>query len=120
MFIKIVCELGGSAPGIVYQDADLENVLEVIYANRYTNCGQMCDALKRLIVHSSKYDEVVKKLKEHLEKIKVGDPMDEITDIGPLVSQRQLELLESQVQDALIKEPQLLLEGKDLKINPGF
>ena len=55
-------ELGGSAPGIICEDADIDSVLETIYFMRFSNSGQMCDGLKRLIVHWSRYDELVEKL----------------------------------------------------------
>lgn len=111
-FIKIVLEMGGSAPGIIFEDADVDEVLETIYSARFSNCGQMCDALKRLIVHESKYDEVVQKLKTVLSSKKVGDPLDESTDIGPLVAKRQLELLEEQVKDAVDNEAEVVTGGK--------
>lgn len=94
-------ELGGSAPGIVCADADLEKVLETIYFLRFSNAGQMCDGLKRLIVHQSRYDEVVEKLSKLLLSKKIGDALDESTDIGPLVSSAQLEHFEEQYLDAL-------------------
>ena len=59
-------ELGGSAPGVVCEDADIDSVLETIYYMRYSNSGQMCDGLKRLIVHTSRYDELVTKLSKKL------------------------------------------------------
>ena len=111
-FIRVISELGGSAPGIIFADADLDEIIEGIYASRFTNCGQMCDALKRLIVHESIFDEVIKRLKKHLEAIKVGDPMNEVTDIGPLVSKRQLELLEEQIKDAVNKGVKVVIGGK--------
>jgi acyl-CoA reductase-like NAD-dependent aldehyde dehydrogenase len=84
-------ELGGSAPGIVFADADIDKAIETIFENRFGNNGQMCDGLKRLIVHKSKYNEVVTKLKEVLESKNIGDPLDGKTDIGPLSAKRQLE-----------------------------
>jgi len=102
-FIKVFLELGGSAPGIVFEDANIEKVLDTLYVNRFDNCGQMCDGMKRLLVHESKYDEVLHKLKQKLETVTVGDATDEKTDIGPLVSQKQLKVLEEQVHDALDK-----------------
>lgn len=111
-FIKIVLEMGGSAPGIIFEDADIDKVLETIYSVRFSNCGQMCDALKRLIVHESKYDEVLQKLQTLLSSKKVGDPLEESTDIGPLVAQRQLELLEEQVKDAVDKGAEIITGGK--------
>lgn len=111
-FIKVVCELGGSAPGIVFADADLETATEYIYGNRFVNCGQACDALKRLIVHESIFDEVVERLKKKIESVKVGDPEDDATEIGPLVAKRQLELLEEQVKDAVDKGAKIITGGK--------
>lgn len=111
-FIKAVSEMGGSAPGIVFDDANLEKVIETIYSNRFTNCGQMCDALKRLIVQESVFDDVVARLKKHIESIKLGDPEGEKTDIGPLVAKRQLELLEEQVEDARKKGAQVVTGGR--------
>lgn len=114
-FIKVLLELGGSAPGIIFEDADVDSVLETIYNARFTNCGQMCDALKRLIVYESKVDEVVDKLKKLFENKKVGDPEDESTDIGPLVAKRQLALLESQIKDAVDKGAKIIIGGKSPK-----
>ena len=111
-FISCVMELGGSAPGIVCEDADIDAVIETIYFLRYSNSGQMCDGLKRLIVHESRYDEVVKKLKDIIESKKVGIAREETTDVGPLVSQDQLHTLQHQYQDALQKWAQVLAQAK--------
>ncbi len=111
-FIKAVMELGGSAPGIVFPDADLDTVIEVIYGNRFTNCGQMCDALKRLIVHEDIFDEVIERMRKKVESVKVGNPEDENTDIGPLVAKRQLELLEEQIKDATDRGAKIIIGGK--------
>jgi acyl-CoA reductase-like NAD-dependent aldehyde dehydrogenase len=111
-FIKAVMELGGSAPGVVFEDANLDKAIDAIYANRFDNCGQICDGLKRLIVHESKFDEVIEKLKTKLESVKIGDATDEETDLGPLVSQRQLETLKEQVKDAIDKGARVAYEGK--------
>ncbi|RJP47399.1 MAG: aldehyde dehydrogenase [Armatimonadetes bacterium] len=114
-FVKAVLELGGSAPGIVFQDAKIDEVLESIYVGRFYNCGQVCDGLKRLIVHKSKFEEVVDKLGKTLEIKKIGDPMNESTDFGPLVSQKQLELLKAQVQDAVDKGAKVVIGGRESK-----
>jgi len=71
-FIKAVFELGGSSPGIVFADADLDRTLESIFMNRFLNCGQVCDGLKRLIVHQSRFNEIVDKLKKLIQTKKVG------------------------------------------------
>lgn len=106
-FIKVLLELGGSAPGIVFEDADLEEAIEHIFAVRFTNNGQACDGLKRLIVHESVFDEVVQLLSKLLKTKTIGDPLNETTDFGPLVAKRQVKKLESQLQDALDKEAKI-------------
>jgi succinate-semialdehyde dehydrogenase/glutarate-semialdehyde dehydrogenase len=102
-FIPIVLEMGGSSPGVVFDDANLEEVISCISEERFSNCGQICCALKRLFVHEALYDDVVQRLVEKVKAIKIGDPLDEKTDMGPLVAPRQLELIEAQVQDAIDK-----------------
>lgn len=117
-FIRVFLELGGSAPGVVFEDADVDTVMDTIYANRFDNCGQICDGLKRLIVHESKYDEVVSKLIDKLEGVKVGIAIEEDTNIGPMVSKKQLEVLRKQVADAKKKGAKVEFEyklGKTLK-----
>ena len=91
-------------------DADIDQVLESIYFYRFSNSGQMCDGLKRLIVHTSRYDEVVEKLSKLLLSKKIGDALDESTDIGPLVSESQVSHLEEQYIDALASGASVLAE----------
>jgi succinate-semialdehyde dehydrogenase / glutarate-semialdehyde dehydrogenase len=101
--IGCVMELGGSAPGIICEDADIDRVIETIYFLRYSNSGQMCDGLKRLIVHISRYDEVVEKLSQILLSKKIWDATLETTDIWPVVSENQRVDIERQYSDALEK-----------------
>lgn len=110
-FIKAILELGGSNPGILFEDADIPGSVSKIYAKRFKTCGQTCDALKRLIVHHSIFDEVVDRLKKEIESKKVGDPENPETDIGSLVAKRQLTLLESQVKDATDKGAIVVMGG---------
>jgi acyl-CoA reductase-like NAD-dependent aldehyde dehydrogenase len=119
-FIPILLELGGSAPGIVFDDADIDNAVEAIYWQRYANCGQACDGLKRLIVHETVFDKVVGKLKERLEESVVGDPTNKKTDFGPLAAKRQLNLLESQVKDAVGQGAEVIVGGNRPKKLKGF
>lgn len=111
-YIPAILELGGSAPGIVFDDADLDVAIGSIYFNRYANSGQTCDGLKRLLVHRSLFDEVIAKLKAYILTKKVGDPEDPKTDIGPLVALRQLVVLEEQVADALERGAKVIVGGK--------
>jgi succinate-semialdehyde dehydrogenase/glutarate-semialdehyde dehydrogenase len=106
--IPVLMELGGSAPGIICEDADIDSVLETIYFMRFSNSWQMCDGLKRLIVHASRYNEVIEKLTLKLESKKIGDALDEAVDIGPIVSERQKSILEEQYRDAMDKGAKIL------------
>jgi acyl-CoA reductase-like NAD-dependent aldehyde dehydrogenase len=99
-FIPAVLEMGGSSPGIIFADADINASCENACAERFGNCGQICCALKRLIVHEDIFDQVVSKMKEKVEALKVGDPLKKDTQIGPLVAKRQLDLLIAQVEQA--------------------
>lgn len=110
--IPVHLELGGSSPGIVFPDADLDRAIPSIYGFRFGCAGQMCKALKRLIVHESRFDEVVQKLIREIEKKKIGQATKHDTDIGPLVAKRQLDLLEAQVADARKRGAKVLVGGK--------
>lgn len=110
--LPVCLELGGSAPGIIFEDADIEEVAGTIFTARFMACGQMCDALKRLIVHESKVDEVITKLTSLIKEKKIGDASDNQTDFGPLVAERQLKLLEEQVADAIDKGVKVIVGGK--------
>jgi acyl-CoA reductase-like NAD-dependent aldehyde dehydrogenase len=107
-------ELGGSAPGIIFEDADLDTAIPAVYSKRFSNCGQICDGLKRLIVHESLVDKVIAQLAARLKNVRVGDPTNDSSDIGPLVAKRQLELLQQQVEDALQKGAKAITGGKPL------
>ncbi|MCP4179807.1 MAG: aldehyde dehydrogenase family protein [bacterium] len=102
-FIPILLELGGSGPGIIFKDADLDNAIEGISAWRYSNNGQICCALKRLIIHKDIAEEFVEKLRNYLNTKKVGDSEEYDTFFGPLVSEKQLCNLKKQVNDARAK-----------------
>jgi succinate-semialdehyde dehydrogenase/glutarate-semialdehyde dehydrogenase len=111
-FIPIVTELGGSAPLIVFEDKEITDELaEFIWGRRFKNAGQACDAVKRLIVHESKFDSLVEKLRKIVANKKVGNALDEDTDCGPLVAKRQLDKLESQVKDAIDKGAKIEVGG---------
>ncbi len=113
--IKAVLEMGGSNPAIILEDAHLDNVIEKLFMGRFTNCGQVCDAIKRVLLHHTLFEKVVAALTHCVEKIKIGNPVSSETKLGPLVSMRQLNILESQVNDALEKGATLITGGKCLK-----
>ena len=119
-FIPALLELGGSAPGVIFNDVDIDEVAETVYWQRFANCGQACDGLKRLIVHKDVAADLTEKLKIKLEKSKIGDPSKKDTDFGPLVSEKQLKLIEEQVKDAVSKGAKIVTGGKKPKSLKGF
>lgn len=114
-FIPSILEMGGSSPAIVFEDVNIEEVCNSIYEERYSNSGQICCALKRLIVHESIQDEVITKLKELIENQTVGDPLDEKTTLGPLVAERQLKLATEQLEDAKSKNANIITSSQSIE-----
>ena len=88
---RVHLELGGKAPVIIFDDGDLESATEWIKAAGYFNAGQDCTAACRVMAHSSVYDNLLSSLVPAVESIKVGDPTEDETEMGPLVSKEQLE-----------------------------
>ena len=111
-FIKSVMELGGSNPGIVFDDVEIDKYVDFIVSKRFLNCGQACNALKRLIVHHSIFDETVQKLTDKVKKLHTGDPTDANTDIGSLVSKTQLDKVKKQVDESISKGAKIVIGGK--------
>ncbi|NMC35520.1 aldehyde dehydrogenase [Candidatus Beckwithbacteria bacterium] len=121
-FIKALLELGGSSPAIIFADADLDHAMDNLYWARYLNCGQVCTAIKRLFVEKSIYPQVVNLFVKKLQTVQIGNPLDKKTDIGPLVSIKQLQLLKDQLADANKKGAKIVTGGKqpkDQKIAKG-
>jgi len=83
---RVHMELGGKAPFVVFEDADLEAAAEGAIVGAYANCGQDCTAATRLYVHESARDELLERLLAKVDALTVGDPMDAATDLGPLIS----------------------------------
>ena len=108
---KCVVELGGSDPFIVCEDADIEKASEGAVKGRFINCGQSCVASKRFFVAKKVANDFIEKFVQKTEKLKVGDPMSEETDIGPLVNRNGLKTIEDQVSDSVEKGAELLTGG---------
>src|SRR2546425_621549 len=109
---KVVLELGGSDPFIVAGDADLDAAAKGAVAGRFVNGGQSCIAAKRFFVVDSAANEFVAKFAERMKRLRVGDPLDPTTDVGPLVSKTQRDEIESQVKDAIAKGAKVEVGGK--------
>lgn len=105
-------ELGGKAPFILLEDGDVDKAVEAAMFSRYLNQGQVCTCSERFYIHDAVYDEFLEKYTEASSKLKLGDPMDSDTDIGPKVSGYELEQMEKQVQKAIEQGAKLALGGK--------
>jgi succinate-semialdehyde dehydrogenase / glutarate-semialdehyde dehydrogenase len=109
-----VLELGGSDPFIVLPSADLDATADAAVASRTLNNGPSCINAKRIIVHEQVADEFQRLLVEKMEALKVGDPMAEDTDLGPMSGPQGLEELDKQVQDSVAAGAKLLTGGKPM------
>jgi succinate-semialdehyde dehydrogenase / glutarate-semialdehyde dehydrogenase len=109
---KSVLELGGSDPFVVMPSADLETAVKTAVTARTINNGQSCIAAKRFIVHEEVYDRFEKAFVERMAALRIGDPMDAATDIGPLATPSELAKLTEQVEAAVKAGAKVLTGGK--------
>ncbi|ORV47452.1 succinate-semialdehyde dehydrogenase [Mycobacterium europaeum] len=114
-----VLELGGSDPFIVMPSADLDEAVKTAVTARVQNNGQSCIAAKRFIVHTDIYDAFVDKFVERMAALKVGDPTDPETDVGPLATESGRDDIAKQVDDAVAAGATLRTGGKPLD-GPGW
>ncbi|MGW0504932.1 aldehyde dehydrogenase family protein [Micromonospora sp. NPDC003241] len=85
----VALELGGKSPQVVFGDADLDRAVDAVVLGVFASCGQMCIAGSRLVVHESVYDEVLDRVAERVRGLRVGDPFDDDTDLGPQITSAQ-------------------------------
>jgi succinate-semialdehyde dehydrogenase/glutarate-semialdehyde dehydrogenase/succinyl-CoA reductase len=109
---KCVLELGGSDPFIVLDDADIDKASSGAIKGRFLNCGQSCVASKRFIVSKKIANEFIESFVQKAEKLNVGDPMSDNTDIGPLSSMKSMDNIDSMVKDAVSLGGELLTGGQ--------
>jgi succinate-semialdehyde dehydrogenase/glutarate-semialdehyde dehydrogenase/succinyl-CoA reductase len=116
---KTVLELGGSDPFIVCEDADIEKASTGAVKGRFINCGQSCIASKRFIVTKKIASEFIEEFVTKIEKLKVGDPLSDDTDIGPLVNGNSLSNIESLVAKS-VKQGAEVVTGGERTNSKGF
>jgi lactaldehyde dehydrogenase/glycolaldehyde dehydrogenase len=117
---KVSLELGGKAPAIVMADADVKLAVKAIHASRVINTGQVCNCAERVYVHESVASEFIDAITVAMEKTIVADPFDEGVEMGPLVSERQLELVDAAVQRAQADGSKLTTGGKRYEGRTGW
>lgn len=120
---KVSLELGGKAPFIVFDDADLDAASQGAVVGGFVNCGQDCTAATRFYIHEKIYDKFVKMVVAKIKKLKVGNPLKESTDMGPLISESHRNKVESYVDKGKMEGAKLLLGGerpKGIELQNGF
>jgi lactaldehyde dehydrogenase/glycolaldehyde dehydrogenase len=105
-------ELGGKAPFILLEDGDVDQAVEAAVVSRHLNSGQVCTCPERFYIHDAVYDEFLEKYCAAVSKLKIGDPMDESTDIGPKVNAHETNQLEKVVQAAVAAGAKVEVGGK--------
>lgn len=116
---RVTMELGGHAPAIVFDDADVDTAVKILSANKYRNAGQVCVSPTRFLVQEGVYKKFVEGFVAAAKAVKVGDGMDPATRMGPLAHARRIEVMESFVADAVSKGAKIETGGKRIA-NKGY
>jgi succinate-semialdehyde dehydrogenase/glutarate-semialdehyde dehydrogenase len=117
---KLSLELGGNAPFIVFDDADLDKAVAGAMASKYRNAGQTCVCANRIYVQDGVYDKFAEKLAAEVKKLKVGDGTEAGVTTGPLINKAAIEKVEEHIADATAKGAKIVLGGKRHKLGGSF
>ena len=117
---KVSMELGGNAPFIVFDDADLDAAVEGAIASKYRNAGQTCVCANRLYVQDGVYDAFAEKLAIAVGKLKVGNGVDDGVTQGPMIDEKSMEKVEEHIADAVAKGAKVALGGKRHALGHSF
>lgn len=108
---KVVLELGSNSALVLHKDGDLKKAVQKTIAGGYAIAGQVCISIQRVLVHEELFDTFLAKLEEEVSKLKVGDPMLEETDVGPMISVSEVERIQSWIDESLEKGAKLVTGG---------
>ncbi len=117
---KVALELGGHAPFIVFEDADLDAAVSGAMQSKYRNAGQTCVCTNRFYVHESLHDAFVEKLSQASKGLVIGPGLDKGVQLGPLIDQQAIDKVEQHVQDAVAKGARLMTGGKRHALGSTF
>lgn len=117
---KISMELGGNAPFIVFEDADLDRAVKGAMASKFRNSGQTCVCSNRILVHANIYDQFLEKLTAAVRKLKVAAAFEEGAEQGPLINEKAVEKIEEHIADAVGKGAKVLVGGKRHELGQTF
>lgn len=109
---KLSLELGGNAPFIVFDDADIDSAVKGILASKFRNSGQTCVCANRIYIQSGVYDKITERLKKEVENLKVGNGMDTGITQGPLIDSKAVTKVQEHIQDATNKGAKVITGGK--------
>lgn len=117
---KLSLELGGNAPFIVFDDADLDAAVDGILASKYRNAGQTCVCANRIYVHDAVYDELAQRLVAKVNAMKVGDGFEQGVTQGPLIDQAAVDKVKEHIEDATSKGASVIAGGKPHRLGGTF
>ncbi len=117
---KVSMELGGNAPYIVFEDADIDAAVKGAIANKFRNAGQVCVSVNRFYIHNSVYDRFVSQLAEEVNRLKVGNGVEEGVIVGPLIEASALEKVEEHVKDAVAHGGKIVAGGARHALGGNF
>jgi succinate-semialdehyde dehydrogenase/glutarate-semialdehyde dehydrogenase len=117
---KISLELGGNAPFMVFEDADLKVAIKDALSRKFINCGQVCICVNRFLIHDSLYDDFIEQFRKAMNKIKVGNGMDKTTTMGPLINMGAVGKIEMLIDDAVKNGAVIIKGGKRHSLGGSF
>ncbi|WP_312202938.1 NAD-dependent succinate-semialdehyde dehydrogenase [Kosakonia cowanii] len=117
---KVSMELGGNAPYIVFDDADIDAAVQGAVANKFRNAGQVCVSVNRFYIQEGVYDEFTRKLSEAVKALKVGNGMEEGVVVGPLIESSAIDKVREHVEDAVAKGAKVLTGGEPHALGGNF
>lgn len=109
---KLSLELGASCPTVILDDADIEKAAAAVASGGYANAGQVCISVQRALVHERVYEDFLDALRPRVEAIRLGNPLDERTKLGPLVSQTEAERVQRSIHESVARGSKLLTGGE--------
>ncbi|MCU0511060.1 MAG: NAD-dependent succinate-semialdehyde dehydrogenase [Anaerolineae bacterium] len=109
---RISLELGGHAPFLIFEDADIDLAVQEVLLSKFRNAGQTCVCANRIYVHTSLQDEFARRLAEAVQTLRLGDPLDENTRVGPLIDLQGLHKVQAHVADAIAGGAKVLVGGQ--------
>lgn len=112
---KLSLELGGNAPFLVFEDADMDAAVKGALVSKYRHNGQTCVCVNRILVQDSVYDEFVEKFTKAVQGLKTGDVLDKAVQVGPLINEKGLKKVKEHIEDAVAKGARITTGGKEIE-----